>query len=75
MVALTSRLQHEFNYTDEVLSKKKLKRLNIDPRNIAIKWTMDYCAQALRAKQNLSSAGISRTRQGVQVPDAGSSTA
>jgi formate--tetrahydrofolate ligase len=48
MVALTSRLQHEFNYTDEVLSKKKLKRLNIDPRNIAIKWTMDYCAQALR---------------------------
>ena len=48
MVALTSRIQHEFNYTDEVLSRKKLKRLNIDPRNIAIKWTMDYCAQALR---------------------------
>lgn len=48
MVALTSRIQHEFNYTDELLSRKKLKRLNIDPRNIAIKWTMDYCAQALR---------------------------
>jgi len=48
MVALTSRLQHEFNYTDEVLAKKKLKRLNIDPRNIAIGWTIDFCAQALR---------------------------
>jgi formate--tetrahydrofolate ligase len=48
MVALTSRLQHEFNYTDETLSKKKLKRLNIDPRNLAIKWTIDFCAQALR---------------------------
>lgn len=48
MVALTSRLQHEFNYTDDVLSKKKLKRLNIDPRNIAIRWTIDFCAQALR---------------------------
>jgi len=48
MVALTSRLQHEFNYTDDVLSKKKLKRLNIDPRNLAIKWTIDFCAQALR---------------------------
>jgi formyltetrahydrofolate synthetase len=48
MVALTGRLQHEFNYTDETLSKKKLKRLNIDPRNLAIKWTIDFCAQALR---------------------------
>jgi len=48
MVALTSRLQHEFNYTDETLSKKKLKRLNIDPRNLAIKWTIDFCAQSLR---------------------------
>ncbi len=48
MVAMTSRLQHEFNYTDEVLAKKKLKRLNIDPRNLCIGWTIDYCAQALR---------------------------
>jgi formate--tetrahydrofolate ligase len=48
MVALTSRLQHEFNYTDEVLAKRKLKRLNIDPRKLAINWTIDYCAQALR---------------------------
>jgi formate--tetrahydrofolate ligase len=33
MVALTSRMQHEFNYTDEQLAKKGLKRLNIDPRS------------------------------------------
>src|SRR5512133_539742 len=32
MVAVTSRLQHEFNYTDEVLKQKKLRRLDIDPR-------------------------------------------
>jgi len=48
MVALTSRMQHEFNYGDDVLAKKKLKRLNIDPRNIAMGWAMDFCAQALR---------------------------
>ncbi|MBN2536148.1 MAG: formate--tetrahydrofolate ligase [Spirochaetales bacterium] len=48
MVALTSRLQHEFNYSDEVLAKKNLKRLNIDPRNIAIGFCIDFCAQALR---------------------------
>ncbi len=48
MVALTSRLQHEFNYGDDVLSEKNLKRLNIDPRNIAMLWSMDFCAQALR---------------------------
>jgi len=48
MVALTSRLQHEFNYGDEVLAKKNLKRLNIDPRNVAMMWSMDFCAQALR---------------------------
>src|SRR5512143_619095 len=48
MVALTSRMQHEFNYTDEQLSKRKLKRLNIDPHNVEMKWIMDFCAQALR---------------------------
>jgi len=48
MVALTSRLQHEFNYGDALLSKKKLRRLNIDPRNITISWTIDFAAQALR---------------------------
>lgn len=48
MVALTSRLQHEFNYGDALLEKKKLRRLNIDPRNITISWTIDFAAQALR---------------------------
>jgi len=48
MVALTSRLQHEFNYGDATLAKKNLKRLDIDPRNIAMLWSMDFCAQALR---------------------------
>jgi formate--tetrahydrofolate ligase len=48
MVALTSRMQHEFNYTDDQLAKRKLKRLNIDPRNVEMKWIMDFCAQSLR---------------------------
>ncbi len=48
MVALTSRLQHEFNYTDEQLAKRGLKRLNIDPRNVQMGWVIDFCAQALR---------------------------
>ena len=48
MVALTSRLQHEFNYDDEGLAKRNLKRLNIDPRNVAMGWSIDFCAQALR---------------------------
>jgi formyltetrahydrofolate synthetase len=48
MVALTSRLQHEFNYGDKFLAKRKLNRLNIDPRNIEMGWIMDFCAQALR---------------------------
>ena len=48
MVAVTSRLQHEFNYDDEELKKKNLKRLDIDPRNPAMNWCMDFCAQALR---------------------------
>ncbi len=48
MVALTSRLQHEFNNSDEFLAQKNLKRLNIDPRNVEMKWIMDFCAQALR---------------------------
>jgi formate--tetrahydrofolate ligase len=40
MVALTSRLQHEFINTDVFLSKRNLKRLDIDPRNIEMKWVM-----------------------------------
>ncbi|HWR72058.1 MAG TPA: formate--tetrahydrofolate ligase [Nitrospirota bacterium] len=48
MVAVTSRMQHEFNYTDEQLAKRKLKRLNIDPHNVEMKWIMDFCAQSMR---------------------------
>lgn len=48
MVALTSRMQHEFNYGDKTLAKKGLKRLDIDPRNVSIGWAIDFCAQALR---------------------------
>ncbi|RQD73726.1 MAG: formate--tetrahydrofolate ligase [Candidatus Syntrophonatronum acetioxidans] len=48
MVATTSRIQHEFNYSDAFLEKQGLKRLNIDPRNVEMKWIMDFCAQALR---------------------------
>ncbi len=48
MVALTARMQHERNYDDERLAKIGLKRLNIDPENVQIKWAIDYCAQALR---------------------------
>jgi formate--tetrahydrofolate ligase len=48
MVALTARMQHEFNYDDETLGRRGLKRLDIDPNNVAINWTIDFCAQALR---------------------------
>jgi formyltetrahydrofolate synthetase len=48
MVALTSRMQHEFNYSDEQLSKRKLRRLSIDPHNVEMKWIIDFCAQSLR---------------------------
>ena len=48
MVALTARMQHERNYDDAELAKRKLKRLDIDPTNIEMGWVMDFCAQSLR---------------------------
>ncbi|GAB4542216.1 MAG: formate--tetrahydrofolate ligase [Thermodesulfovibrionia bacterium] len=48
MVALTARMQHEANYTDEQLAKRNLRRLNIDPKNVEMGWVIDFCAQALR---------------------------
>jgi formate--tetrahydrofolate ligase len=48
MAALTARLQHEFNHSDEFLAKRNLKRLDIDPRRVEMKWAIDFCAQALR---------------------------
>ncbi len=48
MVALTSRMQHECNYDDARLAKSNLKRIDIDPKRIQMKWAVDFCAQALR---------------------------
>lgn len=48
MVALTARMQHERNYDDEQLAKRNLKRLDIDPQRVQMKWIIDFCAQALR---------------------------
>ena len=48
MVALTARMQHERNYDDAELAKRKLKRLDIDPTNVEMGWIMDFCAQSLR---------------------------
>ena len=30
------------------MKRRGLRRLNIDPRNVEMKWVMDFCAQALR---------------------------
>jgi methylenetetrahydrofolate dehydrogenase (NADP+) / methenyltetrahydrofolate cyclohydrolase / formyltetrahydrofolate synthetase len=48
MVALTSRMQHERNYSDAELAKKNLKRLDVDPKNVQLGWIIDFCAQTLR---------------------------
>lgn len=49
MVALTSRMQHERNYTDEKLLKLSgQSRLDIDPTKPTMGWVIDFCCQALR---------------------------
>ncbi|MEE9518073.1 MAG: formate--tetrahydrofolate ligase, partial [Candidatus Adiutricales bacterium] len=49
MVALTSRIQHEFNYSDATMEKRNMgPRLDIDPENVEMGWIIDFCAQALR---------------------------
>lgn len=48
MVALTARMQHESNYTDEQLAQRNLKRLDIHPKKVTFNWIIDFCAQALR---------------------------
>ncbi len=48
MVALTARMQHEFNYSDAALKRRGIERLDIDPRNVAQGWAIDFCAQAMR---------------------------
>lgn len=49
MVAMTSRMQHERNYTDEQLDRLSgMKRLDIDPTRVELGWIIDFCAQSLR---------------------------
>ena len=48
MIALSARMQHELNYDDAQLAKRNLKRLDINPRRIEMRWAIDFCAQALR---------------------------
>ena len=49
MVAMTSRMQHERNYTDEQLQRlTSMRRLNIDPTKVELGWIIDFCAQSLR---------------------------
>ena len=49
MVALTSRMQHERNYSDAQLDRlTKMRRLDVDPTNVEMGWIMDFCAQSLR---------------------------
>jgi formate--tetrahydrofolate ligase len=49
MVALTARLQHERNYSDQQLEHHGVaRRLDIDPTRVEMGWVIDFCAQALR---------------------------
>jgi methylenetetrahydrofolate dehydrogenase (NADP+)/methenyltetrahydrofolate cyclohydrolase/formyltetrahydrofolate synthetase len=49
MVALSARMQHERNYTDEQLKRlTRMKRLDINPTRVEMGWIIDFCAQSLR---------------------------
>jgi formate--tetrahydrofolate ligase len=48
MVALNARMQHERNYDDAELAKRKLRRLDVDPTRVEMGWIIDFCAQSLR---------------------------
>lgn len=48
MVALNARMQHECNYDDQKLQRRGLRRLDIDPQQVQLKWAIDFCAQGLR---------------------------
>ncbi len=48
MVALTARMQHERNYDDARLARSGLRRLDIDPERVSLRWGIDFCAQSLR---------------------------
>jgi formyltetrahydrofolate synthetase len=48
MVALNARMQHEYNYNDETLAAKNLRRLDIDAKRVQVGWVIDFSAQCLR---------------------------
>jgi len=48
MVALTARMQHERNYDDARLERTRMRRLDVDPSRVQMRWAMDFCAQSLR---------------------------
>ncbi|MDR2352618.1 MAG: formate--tetrahydrofolate ligase [Deltaproteobacteria bacterium] len=48
MVALNSRMQHEFLHDDAFLAKRGLRRLDIDPAKVEFGFIMDFTAQCLR---------------------------
>ena len=49
MVALTARMQHERNYSDEELIQRTgMRRLDVDPTRVETGWVIDFSAQALR---------------------------
>jgi len=50
MVALTARMQHERNHSDEQLARlTRMRRLDVDPCRVEMGWVIDFCAQALRS--------------------------
>src|ERR1035437_8275690 len=49
MVALTARMQHERNCSDEQLQRlTRMRRLDVDPCRMEMGWVVDFCTQALR---------------------------
>lgn len=48
MVALNARMQHERNHDDAWLAERGLKRLDVDPERVQLRWAIDFCAQGLR---------------------------
>ena len=47
MVAVTSRMQHEDNYSDERLAKIGLRRLDVDPARVQVRWAVHFSAPAV----------------------------
>jgi formate--tetrahydrofolate ligase len=41
-------MQHEYNYDDDVLASKGLRRLDVDVNRVELGWVLDFSAQCLR---------------------------